>query len=479
MPDENESMALCVDLDGTLIKTDLTAEAVIATLKRRPLLALRLPVWLLRGRAHLKRQLAAHRQLDLERIPFNDAVVDFVRAQKASGRLVVLATAADDSWARQVADRLQIFDHVLASDGRRNLKGAAKLAGIQALLSGRPFHYAGDDFSDLPIWRHCQGAIVVGNEALAGRVRKIARVIRVFPLERSRSAALLAAARPKHWMKNMLVFVPYVTSHSFFNLAMIWRGILAFAALSLCASGAYIFNDVLDIESDRAHPTKKRRPFASADLPMAYAPFLALVLPAAGFFVARSLPPLFTAFLALYVMTTAAYSLVLKRIIFIDVLCLAGLYTLRILAGHAVSGIEYSAWLMMFSVFFFLSLAIMKRYTELLFLQEHDKSAAPGRGYRLVDMRILLNAGKASGFVAALIFALYIVSDKVRTLYRHPNALWLICLLLCLWVNRIWLLARKGVVKGDPLLFVMSDRVSYLLGLASAAAMTAAGVIIK
>lgn len=467
-PAVTQQPPLCVDLDGTLVKTDLLLESLFVLLKTQPWAVLLLPVWLLRGRAYLKKQIAARAVLNVPALPYHLEFLQFLTEQYRAGRQLILATAADEAIAQSVAKHLGIFTHVVASDGATNLSGARKLDTLLERFG--TFHYAGNASVDLPIWRRAQGAILVNAPARVVRsAQRDACVHEVFPGEqglRARLRAFVKAIRVHQWIKNLLVFVPLFTSHQV-GSPMLWVDtVIAFVAFSLCASSVYLVNDLLDLEADRLHPKKRNRPFASGALPVSYGLIAVPLLLAGGFgFALLLLPPAFSVALACYYALTVAYSFYLKQIVLLDVVVLATLYTLRILAGAAAVAVPLSQWLLAFSLFLFLSLALVKRFSELQTLRRSNSTAAKGRGYFAGDLEQLASLGAASGYLSVLVLALYINSREVTSLYSHPALLWLICPFLLYWVSRVWLLAHRGQMHHDPIVFALRDKISYLTGL--------------
>jgi 4-hydroxybenzoate polyprenyltransferase len=285
----------------------------------------------------------------------------------------------------------------------------------------------------------------------------------------TRFRALLASLRLKQWVKNLLVFLPLLLAHRYLEPEMVGRTLLAFLAMGLAASCVYVLNDVVDVESDRHHPTKSRRPFASGELPLGTAVWLIPTLAVASAAVSSILGMRFLLLVLLYLSLTTAYSMYLKQVVLVDILVLASLYTLRILAGAAATTIPVSEWLLAFSVFLFFSLAAVKRYGELLRLRGEGAVEVRGRGYVPADDELIVQMGLSSGFLAVLVLALYLQSDAVRVLYHRPMALWLVCPLLLYWISRMWLLVHRGQVRDDPLDFAVRDRVTWGLGAAAAA----------
>ncbi|HET7404428.1 MAG TPA: UbiA family prenyltransferase [Usitatibacter sp.] len=467
---------LYVDLDGTVLSTDLLYESFISAFKASPWVALQSVGWLAQGRAHLKEQLAARASIDVTTLPYRADVLAFLRDERARGRRIVLTTASWITLAQAVAHHLGLFDEVLATSQEGNLKGEAKALRIAQLSPAGCFDYLGDSAADLHVWRHCRHAYVVDAASrISRRIPQGIDVKRVFRAEGGAGGgrAAIRALRPYQWAKNLLVFVPLVTAHRLVETPALLSAAWAFAAFCLVASGAYILNDLLDLPADRAHPSKRLRPFASGELgiPEGLVMLAGCLLAAGG--IATMLPPLFRAALAMYLALTVAYSLVLKRMSIVDVLALAGLYTLRIIAGTYAIAAALSFWLLAFAMFIFFSLALVKRYAELAALED-AATRAPGRGYAGRDLEVVLAIGTASAMVSALVLALYINGETAKELYQRPEVLWLLCPTLLYWISRIWLLAARGQMHEDPVLFAVRDRASWVAAAAALAVMMAA-----
>jgi 4-hydroxybenzoate polyprenyltransferase len=461
-----DPVPLCVDLDGTVIRTDLAWESLVRLLRRNPLYLAMLPFWWLRGRAWLKRQIAARTTVDVAALPCHQAFLEFLRDERRQGRHLCLVTAADGQMAGAVAPHLGLFSEVLASDGRTNLRGTVKAARLVERFGERGFDYAGNSSVDLPVWARARQALVVNaSPGLAARAARRATVSRVFASPSSRRRAAAQALRPHQWMKNLILFVPLITSHQITRPALVLKALWAFAAFCLCASGVYVMNDLLDLDADRRHPGKCSRPFAAGSLsiPAGLAAFPLLL--AAGLFLAWRLSPSFAAVLGLYLVLTTGYSWRLKQVALLDVFCLAALYTLRLIGGHESTRVDYSFWLLVFSMFIFLSLALVKRFVELDALRRQNKPVLEGRGYATGDAELVAALGSTSGYLAVLVLALYVNSQQVIVLYRRPMLLLLICPLLLYWISRVWMIAHRGQMHGDPIVFALKDRPSYLVGL--------------
>ena len=451
---------LCVDLDGTLIRTDLLVESALALIARQPLMLFAMLAWLLRGKAHLKREIARRVELDPSTLPYNAPLVGWLRENQGN-RTLLLCTAADGDLARGVADHVGVFDEVVASDGKVNLSGDNKARELVRRFGDRGFDYVGNAAVDLRIWRHARSAIVVeGGTWLSKAAAKHAPVVERFAQDRPGIRIWLKALRVHQWVKNVLIFLPLLAAHRIFDTGAVAHSLLAFLCFGLCASSVYVINDLLDLPSDRQHHRKRHRPFAAGTLPLQAGPLVAGALLVAGFGLAWLVSPRFTQVLAGYYLLTSAYSLKLKRIMMMDVIVLAMLYTTRILAGTAAIQSRHSFWLLAFSMFIFLSLAMIKRFTELLALQRSGKVKASGRGYDVEDIPLIQSLGSASGYMAVLVLALYVDSTASVTLYRHPLHLWLLCPLLLYWISRTWAIAHRGIMHDDPVVFALKDKVS-------------------
>jgi len=471
--------ALCVDLDGTLVKSDTLVDSTLALARYRPELLLKIPGWLTQGKAALKRHITSSVSLDVEHLPYNRELLQFLEQQHAQGRPIYLATAADSALAHRIADHLGLFSGVLASDGNLNLAGHNKLAAFRQAF-GDNFCYIGNALPDLPLLQNCHHPMVANPTRGLRTALRRANVApaRVFTEEISPLKAWLKALRIHQWAKNVLLFLPLLLAHAL-KPALIVGSLLAFLSFGLCASATYVVNDLLDIEVDRQHPRKRRRPFASGDLSALSGVGVVLLFLIASLAIALSVPHViarispqlalarpyrFLLWLGIYAVTTLAYSLRLKRAVLVDVIVLSGLYTIRILAGSAATGIEASAWLGSFSIFFFLSLAFVKRFAELENLRERGGEVAKGRGYHISDLEQLRSFGSASGYVSVAVLTLYISNLDAAQLYSHTKRLWLLIPVLLLWISRLWLLASRGELNEDPVVYAITDKKSLTLG---------------
>ena len=455
------AVPLCVDLDGTLIKSDALFESTLGLLKRNPFNFFLILFWLIKGIAYLKSEVAKRIVLDPTVLPYSKTFLAYLKSEHTQGRKLILVTAADKKLAEAIANYLGIFSQVLASDGRLNLKGETKRRLLCRIVGEKQFDYAGNDKNDLKVWVSARQAIIVNaSRQLIKQAHTLVTVERIFPREKKTFYSFLQAIRLHQYVKNILIFVPLFASHLYFNAAAIVNSVVACGAFCLIASSVYLTNDLLDLEADRKHRTKHKRPFAAGDLSIRLGIFTIIVFFAISLSLTTLLNVSFLLILICYFLLSSAYSFYLKQKLLVDVFVLAILYTIRILAGVAAIQSQYSEWLMAFSIFFFLSLAFVKRYSELYLSKIENKSHILGRGYNVADLNQLSIFGTVSGYVAVLVFAFYINSNQVASLYRHPQWLWLVCLLLLYWISRIWMLATRGLVNEDPLFYALHDRTS-------------------
>jgi len=463
------TLPLCVDLDGTLISSDLLLESLLLLVKRNPLYLFLLPLWLMRGKAVLKAEIAARVTLNPAALPYNRAFLEWLEAERRNGRSLWLCTAANAQLAAGVAAHVGLFDGVLASDRRTNLAGAAKASQLVEHFGEGGFDYCGNERRDLAIWQRARGAVIVhGGRQLEESAARHVPVLRAFPARVNTARAVLRALRPHQWAKNALILVPLLAAHRTGDVGSLAQALLAFVAFCLCASSVYVINDLLDLEADRAHPRKSRRPFAAGDLSLIAGFVLAPCLLSFAVALAALLPAKFQLVFASYYCLTLAYSFALKGRVLVDALVLAGLYTLRIIAGAAAVAVPLSFWLLLFAVFLFLSLAFVKRFAELDSLRRQQRLRAVGRGYHVEDLPILQSLGTAAGYLSVLVLALYINSPDIEALYRRPKFIWMLCVLMLFWISRVWMQAQRGKMHDDPVVFALKDRVSLAVGVLAA-----------
>lgn len=459
------NVPLVVDVDGTLVRGDLLHEAALQFVARTPLQSWRLATWLAGGKAALKAKLAERIDAADFLIPLRPETVDVIRQAQAEGRATYLASASDQRWVEPIAARVGGITGVLASDGTVNLAGDVKAARLVERFGLRGFDYIGDHRVDFPVWRAARGQLVVAHDAAFERAVKVEfPTAQTIARPRRSLRAHLRAIRPHQWAKNLLIFLPLIAGHSLFRLDQFAAAMVAFFAFSFAASSAYIINDLLDLPGDREHPRKGNRPFASGEVPATRGVAMTVVLMGVALLFAVLLPGRFTIVLGSYVTFTLAYSLVLKRRMLIDIIVLGGLYTLRVLGGVAATGQSVSTWLLMFSLFLFLSLAAVKRCSELVARGAAGVGAPAGRGYQNGDLAVLFPLAAAAGYGAVLVVTLYLSSSEVVRLYTHPARMWLICPLLLYWISRVLMLSNRNELHHDPVIYAFTDRISWATG---------------
>jgi 4-hydroxybenzoate polyprenyltransferase len=457
----DSAVPLVVDVDGTLIKTDLLYEASLRMIAIQPFQAWRMLVWLAKGKIALKTALADRGDPGTATMPLREEVIAAIQAAQGANRPVYLASASDRRYVEKLAARVGGIEGVFATDATVNLSGAAKAQRLVAEFGAGRFDYMGDADVDFPVWRQARKVLALTHDgALEERLLEAFPDAEIVARPRPRAKDYLKALRPHQWVKNVLVFLPMIAGHQF-TAQTIVSSIMAFACFCMAASSSYLINDLLDLPGDRDHPLKRLRTFAAGTIPLRHGIFVAALLIIIAFSTAATLPRHFAAMLGLYYATTLVYSFVLKRKVMIDVVVLGGLYTLRVLGGVTASGAAQSPWLLMFSLFLFLSLAIVKRCSELTARIADGKGAALGRGYRVEDLRVLLPFGAAAGYGAVFVVALYLSSPEVRVLYAHPTRLWLVCPLLMYWISRVFVISNRNELHDDPVVFAITDRVSW------------------
>ena len=461
---------LVVDLDGTLINTDMLHESTLGVLRDNPLFLLCIPYWLSQGKAALKRHLSSRIDFDPRFLPYNLELLDWLKQQQSQGRTLILCTASDHQIALAISEHLGIFDEVMASDGKINLAGKHKAEALEHRFGVAGYDYAGNSQTDLAVWQHARQAVVVNaSEKVTKQAHKICTVEHVFLPLPKRLLTGSRVLRVHQWMKNGLLFVPLLAAHQITNTEAWLELTLAFFSFSLCASAVYIVNDLLDLENDRKHPRKRKRPFASGLVPVSMGVILVPLLLIVSFMLAQYVSGYFVPWLLFYFVLTCAYSWRLKNLMLVDCLTLALLYTLRIIAGAAAMSMGLSFWLLAFSVFLFLSLAFVKRYAELEVHILQGKQKVHGRGYYTLDASLLQTMGITSGYAAVIVLAFYLNSEAVMQLYKTPEIMWGTVPVMLFWISWMWMKAHRGEMHDDPLVFAVKDKASLLGGLAFSA----------
>lgn len=462
------SKIVVVDLDGTLVSTDLLVESLFLFLRKYPYRVFELIAWLLKGKANFKRRLADAVVPEVGKLPYNNELLTWIKRRREDGDRLILATASDWRIAQKVADYLGVFDEVLGTESV-NLSAGNKRDALVKMFGESGYEYVGNSIVDVDVWKAASSIHVAYPEhGVMSAIRNVGTVQMIFGSRSPYVPTLIKAIRIHQWAKNLLVFVPLLASHRLLDIGLIMYGLVAFLAFSLCASSVYLLNDLLDLQDDRAHPRKCNRPLAAGDLPIQHALFL---IPALLFISVilgmLTLPMQFVGVLVAYYITTLTYSLWLKRIVMLDVVTLAILYTIRVIAGALAMSLVATFWILAFCMFIFLSLAFVKRYIELCGARHNGKpEKAAGRDYYPADFELLASLGGASGYISVLVLALYINDASSGALYRTPEWMWAACPLLLYWLSRVWLLAHRGHMHDDPIVFALRDRVSRWVGIA-------------
>jgi len=452
------TIPLCVDLDGTLLRSDMLLESLLTMVKENPVSLLQVPFWLSKGKAHLKAEVASRVDFTGCHLPFNEEVMEYVREQRSTRR-TILVTGSHQSLADAVAAPLDLFDEVIGSNADTNLTSHRKRELLQSRFGDEGFDYIGNDKDDLDVWPAARQAMVVSTPTgiVTNPSQKFDRVFNENACGLSEYFSLL---RVHQWSKNALIAVPFFLDHRMHDTAAFMAMVMAFISMSLLASATYIINDMLDLQSDRQNATKSKRVLASGAVSIARGISVIGVLLCLLLLISLALPWAFNAALLVYLILTLTYTFVLKKKAMLDVITIAALHTMRVIAGTLVIQAAWSFWLLAFSMFFFFSLASAKRVAELINLQQAGREATVGRDYQTADIPVMLASGVSTGFISIMVVALYINSEKVQTLYANPMILWLLCPVLMYLVGRVWIYTARGKMHEDPIVFAMRDRVS-------------------
>ena len=458
-----DTIPLVADLDGTIIKTDILYESLLMLLKKNPLYVFFIPFWLLKGKSFIKQMVVDRVDIRVENLPYNDDVIEFIKEEKHKGRKIYLATASHEIPAKKMADYLGIFDGVFATVKEHNLLSMNKTKRLITEFGEHGFDYIGDSGNDIHVWKSARHVYMVNPSNKTKNAVENSRIERIFSYPSSKIKLLIKQIRVYQWIKNILIFMPMLMAHKFLDLDSYLKAILAFFSFSLTASFVYVLNDLLDLESDRKHPRKKNRPIASGNMQvregLMLLPFLLIAGVALAFFVNTN----FVILLLSYLVLTSAYSFKLKKFYIIDIMVLSSLYTIRLIGGGLAVDVAISTWLLAFSLFIFLSLAVVKRYTEVRVMIQENKEKTAGRGYLITDESLLSSLGIGSGLISVLIFLLYADSPEVMHLYETPEFFYGVAPFLLYWLMRIWFKAHRGEMNDDPIVFTARDPVSYFI----------------
>ena len=457
---KNRPQLLVVDLDGTILRSDMIYESFWSAFALNWRIPFLIAKYLKRGKAALKDFLCSSSKIEISNLPYDEEVIAYIYNHRKHGGRVALVTASNQNFADAIAKHLKIFDEVYGSDSLRNLKGINKANFLTERFGHNTFYYMGDAYADLSVWEVSQKIITVNaSNFLRKKAEGLNKPITHLNTSTKSIYPFINTLRPHQWLKNILIFLPMIAAHQI-DLSTFNTSLIVFVAFSLVASSVYILNDLLDLNADRAHPRKRTRPFASGAIPIKYGFSMMISLLFGGMFVGAFLGWTFLLTLGTYYLLTTAYSLILKRRVVLDICVLAGLYTIRIISGGVATGIELSVWLLAFSIFFFLSLASVKRQAELVDMTKRGILTSKGRGYHIKDLPIISMIGMASGYISVLVMALYLNSPVVQKLYTFPYALWGVCCVLLYWLTRTVLITHRGSMDDDPVIFAVKDKVS-------------------
>lgn len=455
-----QNSPLYVDLDGTFIKSDMLFESLLVVLKSNPLLFFSCFWWLIKGKSYLKYQLSQRANIETSLLPVNEDFYEFLLAEKANKRRIILATASNEKYAGKICENYPVFDEYIASNEKVNLKGQAKLDKINTL--SKKFSYAGNAIEDFILFEKADESYLVNPSRKVKKKSTNLSFARIFDVDKRPLKTWLKQLRVHQWLKNFLIFVPLLVTHGFSNFNSMTLSFLGFISFSFLASATYIVNDLLDLESDRAHQYKKSRPLAAGLISIPAAKVVALILFTLSFVIALAIPGIFIGVIIGYLCLTLLYSFKIKKYIAMDVIVLACLYTIRIIAGAAILSVPVSFWLLSFSMFVFFSLALVKRCAELKSLEEQALKNAKGRDYNINDYIVLMSMGTSSALLSVLMFSFYINNNILTNQYQQPTILWLIIPALCYWLMRMWVSTHRGKMHDDPIVFSIKDRGSLL-----------------
>jgi len=455
---------LVVDLDDSLLKIDLFKERLLHSILKHPKTFFKTIFLVLKSKSIAKIFISNKCKLDIKSLPFNNKVIDAIIDYKSKGYYTILASGAPYEFVNPIADHLQLFDKVIATDKKINNIGSYKLESIKEHVTG-DFIYIGDSFKDLPIWIYCKKAILIGNNIFIKKKLRNnnVRIIEIMKSEKNIFSVIIKQLRVYQWIKNLLLFVPALASHQLFSKGVFINSLVGFCAFSLLASSIYVFNDIIDLDNDRKHPDKKNRPIANGDLTLFNAYAIMVICLILGGLLANSLGTVFFSLSIGYIILNLLYSFYLKKLIVLDVILLMVFYALRLIAGHIPNSIPFSPWLLSFSIFLFFSLGLMKRYIDIITMETNKKSKLDGRGYTVNDRNILMSIGVGSGLLSTLVLILYTGSEQVQEYYATPMILVSLAPLLLYWISRMWFLAERGIIKSDPILFTLKDVPSYIV----------------
>lgn len=456
---------LVVDLDNSLLKIDLFKDALGKSLLQQPWVFCKTAFLAIISRAKAKIYISKKYNIELHTLPYNKNVIDIINNYREIGYKIVLATGASTHYAGPISNYLELFDKVIATNESRNMTGINKLNAIKKEIND-DYIYIGDSKKDIPIWLHCKKAILVGGKNIIQKLKENdVEIIDIIKKEKSNFYILLKQLRIYQWSKNLILFIPALASHQLFSFGVFMNAMQGFLAFSLLASSVYALNDIVDIDHDRKHPKKRNRPIAAGELSIfsAYGYMLFCLL--AGVFLSFNIGTAFLMVASIYITLNLLYSFYFKKVIILDVIILMSFYTIRLIAGHVPDAIPLSPWLLSFAIFLFFSLGLLKRYVDTIVIRGNDATLLSGRGYSINDDQMLMSLGVGSGLISSLVLILYTGSDQVMRFYATPMVLVGLSPVMLYWISRIWLLASRGIIESDPVIFALKDKVSYAVAI--------------
>jgi len=465
---DNSNNILVVDLDGTLINSDILIECINQFLIKSPLNIFRLIYWIIFGKTYFKNKLSLNIDIDIEKLPYNFEVIEWlISLKKNTGVKLILATGSHHYYANKVSKYLNIFDFVVSSNEFINMRGYVKANTLINLYGFKNFDYIGNSWDDVPVWSNANKVFIVSTSLrFINYIRTKFNVDKYFHIKQPFFILeYIYAMRCYQWFKNLLIFIPLIASGQYYKSENIFLALMGFIIFSICASSVYILNDLVDINEDRLHKRKKKRPFASGSISIKTGWFLSPIFLLISLFMSYFFMNLWFSFsLIIYFLLTLIYTFIIKKIPILDVITLAALYTLRIIAGTLAFNQDISFWLLLFSIFIFLSLALLKRFVEINDVSFIEKNKTiPGRGYISADLEFVSYFGCSCGLISVLVFGLYIHDIQFLNKFSNPQFLWLICPILLYWIMRIWFLAFRSKMDDDPIFFALKDKVSWLI----------------
>ena len=453
---------LVVDLDDTLIFSDMLHETFWAAFSNDYRIPIKSVTWLIRGKEKLKNKLGISAEINVENLPYNNDVINYIKKHRKQGGYTALVSASNQAVAEKIAKFLNLFDEVKGSSENLNLKGHAKAKFLITRFGVKNYDYMGDSLNDLPIWKNANKAITVNaNSSTIKECEKINSNYHHLKSELSQNIFFnyLKVIRTYQWIKNILVFVPMFAAHQLTKDNFIDSS-LAFIAFCLIASSVYVINDLFDLNADRAHPIKKLRPFAIGTIPIKNGLIIFLLLFVPGIVISFIIEFYFFLLVLIYFTLSFLYSIVFKKKVILDICILGILYTFRIVGGGFTTEIQLSFWLLAFSIFLFLSLAAIKRQSELVDLKNRKRINIIGRGYLTNDLPIISTIAISSGFISVLLAGLYINSPDVLALYSKPWTLGVASIILLFWIMNIVFASSRGLVNDDPIIYAIKDNTS-------------------